>query len=82
MVPLILQAFQFFDIREIFLVLATNANRLEKEPQKMCRLLYQKGCLSVLLANTEFPELLDTNHQFIQLFKSLDGISHILLGSV
>lgn len=48
----------------------------------MCSLFYQECCFSILLADTELSELLDSNDEFVQLFEGLDCISHILLGSV
>ena len=82
MIPLIFQAFQLLDIREVFLVLTPTIGRLEKEAQQMAGLFNQECRFSILLAYAEFSELLDPNDKFIQLFERLDCIGHILLGSI
>lgn len=51
---------------------------LEEEAQQVTALLNELRCLSILLVDAEFSQLLDAYHQLVQLLQGFDGVCDIL----
>ena len=66
-IPFVLKTLQFFYVREILLLLLSGIDSLEEEAQEMSSVFDEKCCILILLANTELSQLLNADHQLVQL---------------